>query len=84
MADIVLNKIIDDCTTVEWFQAEREDIKICMREAIALALQEAAEDATAKSSSCGDVMTCGCMGTCEHPIISINKQSILNVVNKIV
>lgn len=38
--------------------------------------KEIAEKAKLKSTSCGDPMTCGCMGNCEYPVKSIDKSSI--------
>lgn len=36
------------------------------------------ESATLTAESCGDPMSCGCQGRCDHPYYSVNKKSILN------
>lgn len=38
-----------------------------------------AEEAKLSSQSCGDSMTCGCQGNCDHPVFSVNRKSILSV-----
>lgn len=42
-----------------------------------------AEKARIQQESCGDSMTCGCMGRCDYPVSYINKKSIINPENKI-
>ncbi|MBP1165077.1 hypothetical protein JOE44_001961 [Chryseobacterium sp. PvR013] len=42
-----------------------------------------AENAKIQKESCGDSMTCGCMGRCDYPVSYINKKSIINPENKI-
>lgn len=41
------------------------------------ALKEASEKAKISRTTCGDSMTCGCMGNCEYPTSFINKKSII-------
>lgn len=42
-----------------------------------------AENAKIQYESCGDSMTCGCMGRCDYPVSYINKKSIINPENLI-
>lgn len=42
-----------------------------------------AEKARIQQESCGDSMTCGCMGRCDYPVSYINKKSIINPENLI-
>lgn len=66
-------------TTTAMYLRSIDAINAARREA----LEEAAEKAKVKYTSCGDPMTCGCHGTCEHPYASVNKQSILNLVKEL-
>lgn len=59
-------------------------IKSCMHEAIRQALELAAEKAMVSYSACGDIRMCGCGGECERPDAGINKQSIINVLSKVI
>ena len=61
---------------------EKEFVLAAMTEYAHRAIEEAAEAATLKTEPCGDPMTCGCQGTCDHPYYSINKQSILKLKEK--
>lgn len=82
MADIVLDKIIDDLdiatNSIGDVQYTRAEVRQLMRPAITLALQEAAEDAETE-----EVGFCNGGGESDSYYV-VNKQSILNVVNKVV
>lgn len=42
-------------------------------------VSDSAENAKTIGHSCGDPMTCGCQGNCDHPFFTVNKQSILKL-----
>lgn len=47
--------------------------------AVEKALAMEAEKAKISYRPCGDQMTCGCQGHCDHPVSFINKSSILSL-----
>lgn len=58
-----------------------EELDDLMRLAFNKALEIAAESVKVRTTSCGDINQCGCMGRCEAPYSYVDKASILK--NKI-
>lgn len=78
-AQSYLEEKFPNAAHLDWFKPIVEIINTSRREAI----KEAAEVARTKFYACGDPNTCGCMGTCEHPVTVFDKQSILSLINQI-
>jgi len=58
-------------------------IEKIINEARKEAIEECAENAKLIYTPCGDTNTCGCQGMCERPFASVNKQSILKLIDQI-
>lgn len=54
-------------------------IKEAMREAII----ECAANVKMTHIPCGDIKSCGCEGICEHPYFTVNKASILSLIEQV-
>lgn len=63
-----------------------DDVVELIQQLLTEAYNEGVTDAAGKARvigmPCGDIRTCGCMGSCERPDWNIDKQSILSLLKK--